>query len=100
MDIFGTLLFSEKNPIEEIDRRPHGTKPAAEKITKNHDQNKHPKGRKHSRDDLFLGEEGDDSDKGIEPKIEINRDSQLKRKSGLEDQVEKKAKEKGLDRPP
>ena len=94
------FLFPEENSIEEIDRRPHGTEPAAEEIAEDENEKKDSKGWQHPQNDLFLREERDDPDKRIEAKIEVDRDLQLKGKRRLNNQVEKKTEREDLDRPP
>ena len=89
---FGPLVFPEENSIEEVDGSPHGAEPTAEEIAKDKNEEQYPEARQHPQDDLFLGENRDDSDERIESKVEINRDSQFEWKSGLNDQVEKKTK--------
>lgn len=93
------LLFSEENSIEEVNRRAHGTEPSAEEVPEDGHEKKDSKSRKHSQNDLFLSEDRDRGDEGIEPKIEVNRYLQFKRESGLNDEVEKKTEGKDLDRP-
>jgi hypothetical protein len=93
------LLFSEENSVEKIDGGAHGAEPSTKEIAKNNNDEEHPEGRKHPQDDLFLRQKRNDPDEGVEPKIEVHRDFQFKRKSGLEDEIEKEEKGKGLNRP-
>jgi hypothetical protein len=86
---FRSFLFSEENSVEKIDGGAHRTKPPAKKVAEDENEQEHPKGGKHSQDDFFLREDGDNPDKGVKPKIEVNRDLYLKRKSCLDDEVEK-----------
>jgi hypothetical protein len=83
------LLLPKKNPVKEIDRRPHGTKPAAEKVSQDDDEEKHSERGEHPQDELFLGKEGDDPDKRRQTEIEIHRDFDFQRKGRLENQIEK-----------
>jgi hypothetical protein len=94
-----SLLFFEENSVEKIDGGTHGAEPSTKEIAKNKNDEEHAEGRKHSQDDLFFREERNDPDKGIEPKVEVHRDFQLKGKSGLDDEIEKEEKGKGLNRP-
>jgi hypothetical protein len=94
-----SLLFSEENSVEKIDGGAHGAEPSTEEIAKNKNDEEHPEGRKHSQDDLLLRQKSNDPDKGIKAKVEVHRDFQLKGKSGLEDEIEKEEKRKGLNRP-
>ncbi len=93
------LLFPEENSVEKIDGGAHGAEPSAKEISKNKNDDEHSEGRKHPQDNLFLRQKSNDPDKGIEPKVEVHRDFQLKGKSGLEDEIEKEEKGKGLNRP-
>jgi hypothetical protein len=86
---FRSFLLSEENSVEKIDGSPHRTEPPAKKVAEDENEQEHPKSRKHSQDDLLLCEDGDNPDKGVKPKIEVNRDLYLKRKSCLDDEVEK-----------
>ena len=86
--ILRPLLLPEENPIEEIDRRPHGTEPPAEEIAEDENEKKHPESRKHPQDDLSLREDRDDPDKRVEPEIKIYRDLYLKRKCRSKDQID------------
>ena len=94
------LPFPEENSIKEVDRGPHGAEPSAEEISEDHHKKQYTKTGKHSEDDILLGEDGDDPDEGIETKVEINRDPQLKGKSSLKNEIEKEAERDGLNRPP
>jgi hypothetical protein len=84
----GPLLFSEENSVEKIDGSAHGAEPSTKKIAENENQEKHSEGRKHSQNDLLLREDRNNPDEGIESKVEVNRDLQLKGKSSLDDQIE------------
>lgn len=97
---FSASLFPEEESIEEVDDRSHGAEPPAEEVTEDHDKEEHPEGGKHPQDHIFLRQYRNDSNEGIESKIEINRNLYLHRKSGLDDQIEKKEEGKGLNRPP
>jgi hypothetical protein len=95
----GPLLFPEENSIEEIDRTPHGAEPSTKEIAKDENEKEHPEAREHPQNELLLCEDRDDSDEGIEPKVEIDGDLHLEWKGGPKDQIEKEAKGKGLNRP-
>jgi hypothetical protein len=69
------------------------------KLPKNTHDEEYPEGRKHSQDDLLLRKKRNDRDKGIQAKVEVHRDFQLKGKSGLDDEKEKEEKGKSLNRP-
>jgi hypothetical protein len=86
---FRPFLLSEENPVEKIDGGTHRAEPSAKKVAEDENEQEHPKGRKHSQDHFLLGEDGDNPDKRVESEIEVNRDLQLKRKSRLDDEVEK-----------
>ena len=94
-----SLLFSKENSVEKIDGGAHGAEPSTEEIAKNKNDEEHPKGRKHPQDDLLLRQKCNNPDKGIKAKVEVHRDFQFKRKSGLEDEIEKEEKGKSLNRP-
>jgi hypothetical protein len=96
---FRPLFFSEENSVKKIDGGAHGADPSAKEISKNKNDDEHSEGRKHPQDDLFLREKCDDPDEGIEPKVEVHRDFQLKGKCGLDDEIEKEEKRKCLNRP-
>jgi hypothetical protein len=93
------LFFPEENSIEEVDRRAHGAEPPAEEVSEEDHEKKDSKSWKHPQNDLFLSEDRDHGDEGIEPKIEVNRYLQFKRESGLNDEVEKETERKDLNRP-
>ena len=95
---FSPLLFPEEESIEEVDDRHHGAEPSAEEVSEDHHKEEHPEGRKHPKDHIFLSQYRNDSNEGIESKIEIDRNPYLHRKSGLDDQIEKKEEGKGLNR--
>jgi len=97
---FSTPLFPEEDSIEEIDGGSHGTKPPAEEIAKDKNEEKHPEGRKHSQDNPFFCEDRDDPDKGIESKVEIYRNLKFEWEGGSNNQIEEEEKGKGLNRPP
>jgi len=83
--IFGPFLFPEEDSIKEIDRCPHGAEPTTEKISKDKNEEKHSKSRKHPQDDPLLRKDGDHSDEGIESEVEINRNLQFERKGSTND---------------
>lgn len=93
------LLLSEKDPIKEIDSGSHRAEPPTEEIAKNGDEEKNSEGREHAKDELLLSEKSDNGDEGIESQIEINRNLQLEREGGPNDQVEEEQKRKGLGGP-
>jgi len=86
---FRSFLLSEENSVEKIDGSPHRTEPPAKKVAEDENEQEHPKGGKHSQDHFLLREDGDNPDKGVESEIEVNRDLHLKRKSRLDDEIEK-----------
>jgi hypothetical protein len=94
---FRPFFFTEENFLEKINGGAHRAEPSAEEIPKDNNEEKHPKCRKHPKNDSLLREDGDDTDEGIESKVEINRDLQFKGKSGFEDQIEKEEKGEGLN---
>jgi len=96
---FGPLPFPEENSIEEVDRRAHGTEPPTEEVSEDDHDKKDSKSWKHPQNDLFLSEDRDSGDEGIEPKVEINRYLQFERESGLNNEVEKETERKDLNRP-
>ncbi len=96
----GSFLFPKEDSIKEVDRCTHRAEPTAEEIAKDHHKKEHSEGREHSQDDTLLCEDCNDSDEGIESKVEIHRDLQFEGESCLEDQIEKEAERKGLNRPP
>ena len=96
----GPFLFTEEDSIEEVDRCTHRAEPTAEEIAKDHHEKEHSEGREHSQDDTLLREDCNDSDEGVESKIEIYRNFQFEGESCLENQIEKEAERKGLNRPP
>ncbi len=81
----GRFPFPEKNPVEKIDGRAHRAEPSAEEIPEDENEEEHPDGRQHPQNEIFLGQDGDDGDKGIEPEVEIHRDFYFKRECGLDD---------------
>jgi hypothetical protein len=89
---FESFLFSEENPVEKIDGGAHGAEPSAKEISKNKNDDDHSEGRKHPQDNLFLRQKRNDPDKRIQTKVQVYRDFQLKRKSGLDDKIEKEEK--------
>ncbi len=97
---FGPLFFPEEESIEEVDDRSHGAEPPAEEVAEDHDKKEHPEGGKHPHDNPFVSKDRNDADEGIEPKIEVDRNLQLEGEGGLKDQIEKKEKGEGLNRPP
>ncbi len=97
---FSTSPFSEKDSIEEIDGGSHGTKPPAEEIAKDKNEEKHSKAWKHSQDDPLFCEDRDDPDKGIKPKVEIDWNLDFEWKCSLNDQIEEEGKREDLNRPP
>ena len=92
--------FPEENSIEEIDGRSHGAEPSTEEIAKEEDDQKHGEGRKHSENEFFSRQEGNDSDEGIEPEIEIDRNDPFEGKGRSDDQIEKEKKGEELNGPP
>ena len=85
---FGTLPLSKEEPIEEIDRGPHGTEPSAEEIAEDKDENENTECRQHSPDHLSLRKERDHPDERIESKVEIDRYLQFKGKSRADDEIQ------------
>jgi len=83
----GSLLFSEEDPIKEIDGGSHRAEPPAEEIAKNEDEEKDPEGREHTEDERLLPEKSDNGDEGIQSQIEVDRHLQLEREGGPNDQV-------------
>jgi hypothetical protein len=98
--LLGSFSLPEKNPVEKIDGGAHGAEPSTKEIAKNKNDEEHSEGRKHSQDDLFLREDRNDPDKGINAKVEVHRDFQFKGESRLDDEIEKEEKGKDLNRPP
>jgi hypothetical protein len=96
---FGPLFFPEEESIEEVDDRSHGAEPPTEEVTEDHHKEEYPEGRKHPQDHIFLSQYRNDSNEGIESKIEIDRNLDLQWKSGPDDQVEKEEKRENLNRP-
>jgi hypothetical protein len=93
------LFFPKENSIEEVDRRAHWAEPSAEEVSEDDHEKKDSKGRKHPKNDPFLGKDRDRRHERIEPKIEVNRYLQFQRESGLNDKVEKETERKDLNRP-
>jgi hypothetical protein len=94
------LLFPEEDPVEDVEGGPHGAEPPAKKIAEDHDEQKDAQGGKHPHDDLSISQKGNDSDERIDAQIEIDRDLQFQRESGLNDQIEKEEKGKDLNPSP
>jgi hypothetical protein len=97
---FRPLLLPEENSIEEVDRGTHGAKPSTKEVSKDHHEKKDTKSWKHPEDDVLLGKKGDDPNEGVETKVEIDRNLQLKRKGGFKNQIEKETEREGLEGPP
>jgi hypothetical protein len=93
------LPFPEENSIEEIDGRSHGAEPSTEEIAKEEDDQEHAEGRKHSQNEIFLGQEGNDSDEGIEPEIEVDRNDPFEGEGRPNDQIEKEEEGEELNGP-
>ena len=98
--IFGPFLFAKEDSIEEIDRRPHGVEPSTEEIAKDENEKKNSKSREHPRDDSLFRKDCDHPDKGIEPKVEINRNLELEGKGSVNNKIEEEDEGKSLNRPP
>lgn len=90
VELFGPSLFPKEDTVEKIDDSPHRAEPSAEEVAEDDHKEKYPEGGKHPHDDILLGENRDDTDKGVQTEVEINGDLQSKGEGGFENKIDKK----------